>query len=139
MRYALPLLILLMAGTTQAADAPKPNSLTPKEIADGWILLFDGATSFGWKTDGEAKVEGGEVLLGGSKESTIRTTSAFGDFQLRFEFIYEGDEVLRLLWGRHKHGIRDSRTPPAWTEVEYTIESKGNQTEVQLEGITPRT
>lgn len=32
---------------------PSPaNTLTPKEIADGWILLFDGKTTFGWKIEG---------------------------------------------------------------------------------------
>ena len=46
-----------------AEDKAKPNTLTPKEISDGWILLFDGETFGGWKIDGEATVEDGELIL----------------------------------------------------------------------------
>jgi Domain of Unknown Function (DUF1080) len=38
-----------LATSAFADDKPKPNTLTPKEIADGWILLFDGETTYGWK------------------------------------------------------------------------------------------
>ena len=27
----------------------EPNTLTPEEKADGWVLLFDGQTLDGWK------------------------------------------------------------------------------------------
>jgi hypothetical protein len=39
--------LLLAAGPVLAGDT-KPNTLTPKEVADGWLLLFDGDTTFGW-------------------------------------------------------------------------------------------
>ncbi|MFN6103887.1 MAG: hypothetical protein ACK5EA_05455 [Planctomycetaceae bacterium] len=29
------------------------NQLTPEEIADGWIRLFDGTTTFGWKPNND--------------------------------------------------------------------------------------
>jgi hypothetical protein len=48
----------------QEKDKPKPNTLTPKEIADGWVLLFDGETTFGWKIDGAAEVKDGVLILG---------------------------------------------------------------------------
>ena len=37
------------------AVAGEVNSLSKEEIADGWILLFDGATTFGWEAVGGAK------------------------------------------------------------------------------------
>jgi hypothetical protein len=43
------LLIALCVSGTLAAD----NELTPKEKADGWILLFDGKTLDGWMTSSE--------------------------------------------------------------------------------------
>src|SRR5262249_60457657 len=48
-QFLCTLALLAIALPTWAADAePKPNTLTPKEIADGWLLLFDGETMFGW-------------------------------------------------------------------------------------------
>lgn len=39
--------VSLLSSVTYAAD----NELTPKEKADGWILLFDGKTLDGWMTN----------------------------------------------------------------------------------------
>ena len=33
---------------TFGAEEAKPNTLTKQEIADGWLLLFDGESAFGW-------------------------------------------------------------------------------------------
>jgi hypothetical protein len=44
----LSVLLLLLALPAYAAD----NTLTDKEKADGWILLFDGKTLDGWMTSG---------------------------------------------------------------------------------------
>jgi hypothetical protein len=87
MRRLLSLLLALSlpAVLWSADDAPKPNTLTPKEIADGWILLFDGETTFGWKIEGEAKVMDGGLVLGGDKKTVASPTMAFQDFDLRME------------------------------------------------------
>jgi hypothetical protein len=90
------LLVLFIVGlsvsTLRAEDKPKPNTLSPKEIEEGWILLFDGETAFGWKTDGDVKVENesGELKIGGPKKSTSSTTSPFGTCQIRFEYSLHG-------------------------------------------------
>jgi hypothetical protein len=80
------LVLLSLAATVHAAEPAKPNTLTPKEIEEGWILLFDGETTFGWKTEGDVKVENGVLLLGGAKRPTLTTTSIFPPAELRFEF-----------------------------------------------------
>jgi hypothetical protein len=87
MRRLLSLLLALSlpAVLVGADDAPKPNTLTPQEIADGWLLLFDGETTFGWKIDGEAKVERGELVLGGTKRTTAELTMLFGDAEVLVE------------------------------------------------------
>src|SRR5947209_3719038 len=70
-------------------DKVKPNTLTPKEIADGWILLFDGETTFGWKLDpsgkGQMKVSDGVLSLNAA-EGGIRCTTSFADFELSVEY-----------------------------------------------------
>jgi len=46
MQRILSLIVLLLA--TPLLDAGgRPNTLTPKELADGWLLLFDGSSTFG--------------------------------------------------------------------------------------------
>ena len=58
---------LLIALPARADDAPKQNTLTAKEVAEGWILLFDGETTFGWQVDGEVDIDKGELILGDRK------------------------------------------------------------------------
>src|SRR5262245_28302718 len=71
--------MLVAASPAFAEDKPKPNTLTPKEIADGWILLFDGETTFGWKIDGAAEVKDGQLVLGKGKKTFAYPTTRFGD------------------------------------------------------------
>lgn len=79
------LFVLAAARLTRAADEPKPNTLTPREIADGWILLFDGETPFGWKISGEAKVVDGALVVGGDKAAVATLTTTFGSCEYRLE------------------------------------------------------
>ena len=68
---------------------PPPNTLTPAEVADGWILLFDGETAFGWAPRGDARWDVAEGLIShrpGSGGGMLSTTTEFADFQLRADF-----------------------------------------------------
>jgi hypothetical protein len=86
MRLALSAAVLLIATAPAVADDKKPPALTDKEIADGWLLLFDGETTFGWKIDGEAKVKDGVLLLGGGQKPTTATPSVgFVAYEMRLE------------------------------------------------------
>ncbi len=102
MRRSLTLLAVLIAGTARAADAPKPNTLTPQEIADGWIQLFDGETTFGWLTGGPVKVEGGGLILGGRQQATARTTAEFGPVEYIFD--YEMESKAGTEFVEYTHG-----------------------------------
>jgi 3-keto-disaccharide hydrolase len=88
MRYVVA---LLLCPTLLLGDEAKPNTLTQKEIEEGWILLFDGGTTFGWKTEGEAKIKDGQLLLGDPKNAaSLAQTSLFRSFEFRFEYIRQG-------------------------------------------------
>lgn len=66
-----------------AAQSPLP----PKEAADGWIQLFDGATLFGWTQEGKAQWSAsGGILTAAGESGWLRTTSPFADFILRCDF-----------------------------------------------------
>jgi hypothetical protein len=86
MRYLLCLMAML--GVTlpgQAEGKARARSMSPKEIAEGWIQLFDGETVFGWKIDGEAVVKDGVLVLGGTKATKASPTTPFRNFQLVVE------------------------------------------------------
>lgn len=84
-------LLLTLALTLSAAARaqPSPNSLTREEVTQGWILLFDGETTFGWNSRGEAKwtVQDGVIRAEpGFGGGFLATTSEFADYALRAEF-----------------------------------------------------
>jgi hypothetical protein len=81
------------------AAEEKPNALTTKEIADGWLMLFDGETMFGWEIHGEAKVEKGVLVLGGTRATTARLTSEFLSYDIRAWVEVEGKEPAEVRAG----------------------------------------
>jgi hypothetical protein len=66
----------------------EPPRLTPVQIADGWIQLFDGETLFGWTAmDGSQwKVEEGVLAAASGPSGWLRTDVPFADFRLVLEF-----------------------------------------------------
>ncbi len=87
------LLLALVPCLVHAADEAKPNTLTPKEVADGWLLLFDGETTFGWNLAGAAQVANGVLSLGGPVASAAECTTRFGKSELMFEYQSRGGTV----------------------------------------------
>ena len=70
-----------------ACAAAQPNTLTQKEIGDGWVLLFDGDSLFGWTPDGkgEWRVADGALLAEGGA-GWLRQNTALSDYILRIDF-----------------------------------------------------
>jgi Domain of Unknown Function (DUF1080) len=89
------LLLAITLPCQAQGDKAKPNTLSAKEIADGWILLFDGETTFGWEKRGlkpTVKVKDGALDLSKTGPGgRMKTTSAFLDFEVTFEY-YLGAE-----------------------------------------------
>jgi hypothetical protein len=78
-----------LSAALPAASAPKHNTLTKSEIENGWILLFDGETSFGWSPRGEARwaVSDGTVsVIPGSGKGMLTTNTEFADYKLKADF-----------------------------------------------------
>lgn len=69
-------------------DEFEPPGLTRDEVLDGWISLFDGKTTFGWKavTKADWRVKKGELLVGSGQRGLLRTTAQFDDFELILDF-----------------------------------------------------
>jgi hypothetical protein len=86
MRMLLASGLFCLGTLTMAADTP--NTLSAQELADGWILLFDGETTFGWKASSDAnwKVADGVVSVSAGQKGLLNTTSEFGDYMLVADF-----------------------------------------------------
>jgi len=78
-------LCLLMPSSILAAE---PNTLSDEELADGWLLLFDGQTLFGWKAanDSDWHVEDGAITATKGSPGLIHTTSQWGNYILKVDF-----------------------------------------------------
>src|SRR5262249_6957341 len=76
-------LIALTAGMALAQ-----NSLTRKESADGWKLLFDGKSLNGWEphVGGDWKVEDGALVCPGTTAGWLGTSEQFSNYVLKLDF-----------------------------------------------------
>src|SRR2546421_6359473 len=83
MRSITCLSIVTLFFSFPALAQHKPNTLTAKEIEDGWILLFDGETDYGWKQpDMRWVAADGTIGSSGGNRGMLSSTTAFGDFDL---------------------------------------------------------
>ena len=88
---ALSLAACTAAVPLRAADAPD-NTLTAREKADGWQLLFDGKTTAGWHgynqssfPDGWAVRDGALTRVGGPTVDIV-TDKEYANFDLQFDW-----------------------------------------------------
>ncbi len=109
--------ISLLTLYSLASDASDYNTLMPQEVAEGWVLLWDGETEYGWEWHGDArwKIEDGVLLSDGGGSGWLGTTSRFADFELKVEFRTAAD-------GNSGIFLRSSRRgPPHQTGYELQI------------------
>jgi hypothetical protein len=80
--WVMALLLTSLLSPVQAETA-----LTPKEITEGWLLLFDGETTFGWKARGNANwtVKDGMIEASGEGDGMLATTTEFADYEVKAE------------------------------------------------------
>ncbi len=81
-------LTILVAGALTAQ-----TKLTPQEIAQGWVSLFDGETLYGWTPEGKAewRVEGGTLISDAGEYGWLRSDMPFADYELRLEYRQAAD------------------------------------------------
>jgi anti-sigma factor RsiW len=111
--------------TFKRFDKPAPNTLTDKEKADGWRLLFDGTSTGGWhKYRGQAvgnrwKVAGGALTLSrnnGRNGGDIVTDETFEDFELSIQWKVTPGANSGILYR-----VRETEDAPYGTGPEYQI------------------
>jgi hypothetical protein len=117
-------IVLALAMPARAGDTTRSNSLTAKEAAEGWLLLFDGETAFGWKSEQADKlsVKNGVMRL---DAGTVRNTTAFGEFALEFQCKVSGakqhDDVQLRFRGKTFDIALPNDKKPTWSQAKLMV------------------
>ncbi len=84
--------VLFLGGVLLIAQAmmgqTSPNQLSSKELADGWILLWDGETMFGWEALGKAdwKIGNGILSANSGENGWLATNTSFANYVLKVDY-----------------------------------------------------
>jgi hypothetical protein len=94
--------LLLTAALPAAAaeeDTFRPYLLTTKEAAEGWLSLFDGETTFGWRSPEGSTWNVVEGLLApqAGKQRLLVTTAVFWDYEFKLQYRLRYDCGVKLL------------------------------------------
>lgn len=139
MKLRAPVFAVAFALVASPLFAAEPNTLTAKEKAEGWRLLFDGKTLNGfrgYKTEevGAAwKVQEGTLTLTAAKAGDVMTREAFADFELSFEWKISKAGNSGVIY---RVGLGESasfRTGPEY-QVLDNVEAKDNKLGNHLAG-----
>jgi hypothetical protein len=116
-------LLLPLASLAWAADAENHNTLTEKEAVDGWLLLFDGESTYGWRSPNDSKwtVANGMLAPQAGKPGLLVTTTAFTDFELSLEYRTKPESKATLSFGCN----RDGKRPESVRELPLTYANGG--------------
>jgi hypothetical protein len=136
-RLLLSLFVLSLAAPCWAADDAKPNRLTPKEVAEGWILLFDGETTFGWDAAGKPAVREGVLIHGGDQDVCASTTIAFRYYRLELEYLIEKTpkDAAPITWITSTDSKFELSTSQGWSSAAFIVEKdRIHATSIRNEG-----
>jgi len=90
MKRILAVLFVMAVSGAMAAPGDAPNSLTAKEKAEGWILLFDGKSLDQWDLSSSPsakwKIADGAIMTDSAQGGTLLSKEDFANFELRVEF-----------------------------------------------------
>ncbi len=120
---ALMMLTVIFFGCSESKEVSN-NQLTAEEISDGWILLFDGENTDGWRNYGEASFPKGWIIddealmckgsgrgeAGAADGGDIIFDQKFSDFHLKLDWkVSEGGNS-----GIFYLGQEDPQYPYIW-------------------------
>lgn len=83
--FALTVAMLLAVAAIARGEV---NQLSAEELSDGWILLFDGESLFGWTPASKAdwQVVDGAIRVSEGEKGLLCTTSEFGNYAFKCDF-----------------------------------------------------
>ena len=108
--------VLMSCGLS--AIAGPPNALTEQEKADGWVLLFDGKTTNGWRSFRQDKINDGWQVVDGTLARVadgagdIITLGQYEAFELVLEYKISKGGNSGLMFHVTEEGIQPWMTGP---------------------------
>lgn len=111
-RFSAAVLFLVVISGGLAVMGGEPNTLTDKEKAEGWVLLFDGKTTAGWRNYRQDKISDGWQVVDGSLARVagagdILTDKQYAAFELVLEYKISKEGNSGLMY----HVTEDEDTP----------------------------
>lgn len=87
-RVRLAAALALLAWAAPVLGQGSPNTLSPEEKAEGWILLWDGRSMTGWETavNSQMEISEGAMRQARGAFTWLRHHATYADFVLRLEF-----------------------------------------------------
>lgn len=79
-----------------STDSSLVPLLTREELQDGWIALWDQATTYGWRNTKSTEIVDGVWILN-QEPSVVRTAAEFRDFALQIEYSLDSESDAELL------------------------------------------
>lgn len=126
--------IILLTALALPVFAGEPNTLSDKEKADGFKLIFDGKSLDGFKNfkkdgvDAKWVVKDGAITLTEKGGGDLLTKEQYKDFEFRFEFKIAPEGNSGIMW----HAA-DSGKAPYETGPEYQVLDSQSKTAYQHE------
>ena len=114
---------IALAVGAAARDNRALNTLSAKERADGWRLLFDGKTTNGWRGYRQQTMPGGWQAIDGAltrvgQAADIITIDEFGDFELTLEWNLSPERQQRRPLPRHRRRRCEWKTAPEYQIID---------------------
>lgn len=125
--FALLLLPTLTLAAVAGGDETRANVLTPAEAAEGWLLLFDGETAFGWSASPADKLAVKDGVLRFAGAGTLANHTAFHQYALQFQCRFEGAKThddVKLNFAGKSVGIAlppGKGKGPAWAQGKLIV------------------
>jgi hypothetical protein len=89
---------LLLLSAQDSKPLAVPNTLTAQQVRRGEVLLFDGESILGWTITGEARVENGVLVLGGTKETVAEPNLRLTGHAVAFQTDWAGEKPPLVMW-----------------------------------------
>lgn len=121
---------LLPTSGVRADENAKPALLSEKEIADGWLLLFDGETTFGWT--GKAEVKDGVMQIPKGESIAYKVALPVG------EVIFEAADCNVGVRSASTSAKEESHTETSagWRNITIKRSQTGNKVDTSISSKT---